>query len=97
MGSRVDDVGVRGLCRTREEEFQGTCLQSFTKSLAVECFGHGREEAANLDVTLSRELLQGRVQKVDLALLLLEREVGVWVYLSRTFCEVIMKVVYHRT
>lgn len=58
---------------------------------------HSQQEADNLHRVLAIELLQGRVQKVDLALNLLEREVGIWVDLRCTVCEKRTAIFDHRT
>lgn len=42
MGARVDEVGVSGLCETREEVSQCTGSQSFAEVFPVEGFHHVR-------------------------------------------------------
>lgn len=61
VGAVVYNVGVHGLCGTREEEYEGTCLQAFTEALFVGNIRHGLEAAEKLHGVLAVERLQGLV------------------------------------
>lgn len=75
MGSPVEDVSVRRLSGSGEEEFECTEGESLTDAFIVEGLCNGGEETECFHGVLSEEGLQGGVEEVHLALQLLERKV----------------------